>query len=185
MNLNLTPIKNEDRNGDLTLTKEAVEAKTREIEKYLEKTGYANIGEIAKQLNVQWETAKRLVGLVIDKWRKDDIDARIIQKHWYQNIVSELVENPERFDKRPREQIEFRAWLFSKINEIDKQMGIVPAEQDESIINYDIWGKFSPKTLDYIKSQRDAERQEEIISNDNQSAEGNGKSALFAKNPPI
>lgn len=168
MNLNLTPIKNEDRNGDLTLTTEAVEAKTGEIEKYLEKTGYANVSEIAKQLNVRWETAKRLVGIVIDNWRKDDIDARIIQKHWYQNTISELVHSPEKFDKRPKEQVEFRAWLFSKINEIDEQMEIVPAEQSESIINYDIWGKISPKTLDYIKSKKDTDKQERIILNDNE-----------------
>ena len=122
MNLNITPIKNEDRNGDLTLTKEAEERKIREIEKYLEKTGYANVSKIAEQLNVQWETAKRLVGLVIDNWKKDNIDARIIQKRWYQNIITELVENPEKFDKRPKSQVKLRAWLFGKINKLSADM---------------------------------------------------------------
>ena len=93
----------------------------------------------------------------------------LLSEHWYQNIISELVDNPEKFDRRPKEQVEFRAWLFDKINEIDKQIEVTPdSKRDENVIDYSIWGSLSPKTLDYIKSKKDADRQEGPTSNDNQ-----------------
>ncbi|MHB8483533.1 MAG: hypothetical protein ACYDBV_12500 [Nitrospiria bacterium] len=75
----LIAVKDSERDGKDTLLPETKIRVLKELEEYLSECKSINISEIARQLDVKWETAEGYVREVTERWRKENI--REIEKH--------------------------------------------------------------------------------------------------------
>ena len=161
-NYGLTPVKPEDRNPDNgCLLSETQERILDELERCVSKGQYLTVNQVAEQLQVKWETARKLIIELNRQMSEDGISPIIFQIKFYEHQSWQLDNDPCSFgvcDKNGQlnkvRLFRLKSEIFTKINAARKLMQPNPnAEDTEFVPNIDLWANIKPKTLEKLRIQ--------------------------------
>lgn len=171
METGLTRITDEDREGENLKIKETVRDRTLgEVEKYIRKMGYVNTSKIAKELDVRWTTANDIIREVIDRLRSQSENAVVSQIAWYEDVLRQIEEEPEKFQLDPVEFIRFKGEMIDRINKL-RDFLVGKSGELSNGANFAIWGSVNPKTIKAV--QDTIRKQAEVIPDDTESVLSN------------
>lgn len=155
MELVLSPVKIEQRSGDGNLLPEVRKEKLVEVENYLSQVGHLNVYEVAKGLNITWETAKSLIDEIVAGWSDNHKDRVKVQIRYFEKVLTELEKDQMTYKINPFEKVKFKAAIFTEIN---KLAGLIDPDAqhnsllyEKELVNFAIWGSVSPKTRKIVE----------------------------------
>ncbi len=165
----LTPIKEEERAGNNTLTDEATKRVINDVDHYLRKTGVVNVLKIAKLLGVMPGTAKNIVEKVHERWREHEMIQVDSQIQWIKDQMEELEKKKdemvsfgdgERNAISHTEYIRLKQSLMEQLNKLqDVKMG-ESGVQDTNDVYVAMFKRVSPRTKMILDNDRETSQQD-------------------------
>ncbi len=124
LSLTVSTVKDCDRTGDGNIKAEAKQRILKSIKYHLKNNGRASISEMANSLGLSRQTTKNFVGEILEEWHQEQKESRncqiLIQSKWLENIIDDISQNPEDYDKGKIAMINLKAALFGKLNALQK-----------------------------------------------------------------
>ncbi len=161
LSLTISSVKDCDRTGDGNIKAEAKQRILKSIAYHLKNNGRANISEMAVALGLTRQTTKNFVGEILEEWHQEQKESQncqiLIQSKWLENIIDDISQNPETYDKGKIAVVNLKSALFGKLNALQKLDQKIGATE----INFYVTKNSNIKELPI---QNDSENSNKIIS---------------------
>ena len=157
LNFCITSIKPEDRNSDGSLLPEARERALLEVESYIKSSGHVNISYLSRRLGVARQHAKTLVLEIMGSWKEEGIDPLMVRIKWYEELLQELDNYPERFTPEYVRMLGLKSGIMDKIDALWRleYPNSGPRLVQNNFINMHLWENVKPKTLEAMKQDEE------------------------------
>ncbi len=165
-NFNLTYTKPGERDDGGRLLPEVRERVMGEIESYVRKTGRLNYSFLSEKLGLNKLTIRGIISEMVEEWKKYHSLNVYIEIQWLENLMEEIEEKPETFTPQRMTLINLKIGIYDKVHGLNKLMS-----SDNSIsfvkeeVNFNIFGQLKPKTLEFMRQQRESQNRQEPQQN--------------------
>jgi predicted transcriptional regulator len=151
--MELTIVRDEDRLDDQTLKPEVRERVKREIAEYMAKMGSVNTMDIAKKINLSYNTTRKYINEITDEWIDEESNQIIVQIRWLERALYRVEMEPAEYGiPNEREKIRFKLELLNEMNRLRSILFVIRSRwMSEDAMNMKLFGEIRPRTKALLK----------------------------------